>query len=133
MSSATTSLRLSWGTLADALGGSFAGSSEGAPIDQDGEKTITVDAVDSPTLTAAITTTSAAFVARDTAIADAATALRQAYPTIRQWAQDAAPVNTNWPTMTANQKDAAMRNTIQRLGVFLDRFGDLLQALNADA
>lgn len=62
-----------------------------------------------------------------------ASVLRQAYPTLRQWAGDAATVNTNWPTMTAAQKDAAMRTTIQRLGIFLDRFADLLQMMNTDA
>lgn len=63
----------------------------------------------------------------------AVTGLRNSYPTLRQWATDAATTNTNWPSMTAAQKDAATRETIRRLGVFLDRFGDLLQALNTDA
>lgn len=60
-------------------------------------------------------------------------ALRNAYPTLRQWSQDAATTNTNWPNLTAAQKDAATRETIRRLGMFLDRFGDLLVALNADS
>ena len=59
--------------------------------------------------------------------------LKSGYATLRTWASDAATTNTNWPTMTAAQKDAATRETIRRLGVFLDRFGDLLLALNADA
>lgn len=63
----------------------------------------------------------------------AVAALRQAYTTIRQWAADAATANTNWPTMTAAQKDATTRETVRRLGVFLDRFGDLLVLLNGDA
>lgn len=57
--------------------------------------------------------------------------LRQDYQTLRQWSLDAAATNTNWPTMTQIQKDNAMRETIRRLGVLLDRFGDLLVALNA--
>lgn len=57
-------------------------------------------------------------------LADVAT--RNAYQTLRQWADDAAQVNTDWPTMTQAQKDNALRETIRRLGVFLDRFADLL-------
>lgn len=52
--------------------------------------------------------------------------LRQAYATLRQWSADAATTNTNWPTMTNPQKDAATRETIRRLGVFMDRLADLL-------
>lgn len=59
--------------------------------------------------------------------------LRQDYATIRQWSLDAATTNTNWPTMTQAQKDSAIRETIRRLGVLLDRVGDVLVALNANA
>lgn len=52
--------------------------------------------------------------------------LQQAYNTLRNWSADAATTNTNWPTMTATQKDNATRETIRRLGIFLDRFADLL-------
>ena len=52
--------------------------------------------------------------------------VKQAYQTLRQWSADAAQVNTDWPTMTANQKDNATRETIRRLGLFLDRFADVL-------
>jgi hypothetical protein len=52
--------------------------------------------------------------------------LRAAYLTIRQWSADAAQVNDGWDTMTALQKDNAMRETIRRLGLFFDRFADLL-------
>lgn len=52
--------------------------------------------------------------------------LQQAYNTLRNWSADAANTNTNWPTMTATQKDNATRETIRRLGIFLDRFADLL-------
>jgi len=52
--------------------------------------------------------------------------IRQAYTTLRQWSADAAQVNTDWPTMTAAQKDNATRETIRRLGIFFDRFADLL-------
>ncbi len=59
--------------------------------------------------------------------------LRQSYATLRQWATDAATANTNWPTMTAAQKDATTREVIHRLGMFMDRFADLLITQNADA
>ena len=52
--------------------------------------------------------------------------IKQAYQTLRSWSADAATTNTNWPTMTAVQKDNATRETIRRLGIFLDRFADLL-------
>jgi len=52
--------------------------------------------------------------------------LKQAYQTLRTWSVDAATTNTNWPTMTALQKDNATRETIRRLGIFLDRFADVL-------
>jgi len=52
--------------------------------------------------------------------------VKQAYNTLRQWSADAANTNTNWPTMSNAQKDAAMRETIRRLGIFLDRMADLL-------
>ena len=52
--------------------------------------------------------------------------LKQAYQTLRQWSADAAQVNTDWPTMTQGQKDIALRETIRRLGLFFDRFADLL-------
>ena len=52
--------------------------------------------------------------------------VKQAYQTLRTWSADAAMTNTNWPTMTALQKDNATRETIRRLGIFLDRFADIL-------
>ena len=52
--------------------------------------------------------------------------VKQAYQTLRTWSADAANTNTNWPTMTALQKDNATRETIRRLGIFLDRFADVL-------
>lgn len=52
--------------------------------------------------------------------------LRQAYTTLRQWSDDAGTVYADWPTMTQGQKDAALREVIQRLGLFFDRFADLL-------
>lgn len=52
--------------------------------------------------------------------------LKNAYATLRQWSADGAQVNSDWPTMTQGQKDAALRETIRRLGLFFDRFADLL-------
>ncbi len=47
--------------------------------------------------------------------------------TLRQWADDAATVNTNWATMTAQQKDAAAKETVRRLGLIASRLADLLE------
>lgn len=52
--------------------------------------------------------------------------LQAAYTTLRQWSADAAQVNADWATMTQAQKDAALKETIRRLGLFFDRFADLL-------
>ena len=52
--------------------------------------------------------------------------IRQSYATLRDWSADAAQVNTDWATMTQGQKDAALKETIRRLGLFFDRFADLL-------
>lgn len=52
--------------------------------------------------------------------------LQQAYNTLRNWSNDAETTHANWPTMTQGQKDAVMREVIQRLGLFFDRFADLL-------
>jgi hypothetical protein len=47
-----------------------------------------------------------------------------AYDTLRQWALDARAAFDDWPTKTDAQKDAAVRETIRRLGVFMDRMAD---------
>jgi hypothetical protein len=52
--------------------------------------------------------------------------IKQAYQTLRQWSLDAQDAFDTWPTKTAGQKDAATRETIRRLGIFFDRFADLL-------
>lgn len=52
--------------------------------------------------------------------------LKTAYQTLRQWSADAAQTDADWPTMTNAQKDAANRVVIRRLGIFFDRFADLL-------
>ena len=52
--------------------------------------------------------------------------LQQAYTTLRNWSAQAAQTHADWPTMTQGQKDAVMREVIQRLGIFFDRFADLL-------
>ena len=57
---------------------------------------------------------------------DAPQRLQQSYQTLRNWADDATQVHADWPTMTQAQKDAVMREVIQRLGVFFDRMADLL-------
>lgn len=52
--------------------------------------------------------------------------------TLRQWSTDAATTHTNWPTMTAGQKDAANREVIRRLGLFFGHFADLIEAQSLD-
>lgn len=64
---------------------------------------------------------------------DAPTRLRAFYPTARQWASDAATTNTNWGAMNAAQKDAAMKETIRRLGLFFDGIADLLLQMGLDS
>jgi hypothetical protein len=52
--------------------------------------------------------------------------LKSAYSTIRQWSLDAQAAYDDWPNKTAAAKDATTRETIRRLGVFMDRLADLL-------
>lgn len=52
--------------------------------------------------------------------------LKQAYEVLRGWSADAQAAYNDWPTMTAGQKDTALRETIRRLGIFFDRFADTL-------
>lgn len=47
-----------------------------------------------------------------------------AYTTLRGWATDAQAAVDDWSNKTATQKDAVMRETIRRLGVFMDRMAD---------
>lgn len=51
----------------------------------------------------------------------------QSIATLRQWAVDAATANTNWPTMTAGQKDATTREVIRRLGLLMTNLADVLE------
>lgn len=131
--SVTTSKQFAREKFDDLVGGFDAYDWTGGPCEMAFPKTFTGRGqLTDQQITDAVDTAAAAFSARQTSQVTARQQLATAYPTIRQWATDAATVNTNWPAMTAAQKDAAMRTTIQRLGVFLDRFGDLLQTLNAD-
>jgi len=52
--------------------------------------------------------------------------VRQAYTVLRQWSADAAQTDADWPSMNNAQRDAATRVVVRRLGVFFDRFADLL-------
>lgn len=56
----------------------------------------------------------------------AAERIRQSYQTLRQWSLDAEAAYNDWPNKTNAQKDAVQRETIRRLGVFMDRLADLL-------
>lgn len=131
MSSVTTTLVLSAGDLAKKIGGSFAFDSD-ARLDMPGTKTITVESVDEPTLRAAIAAAAAAFEQREAKRGQVDARFRQAVPTLRQWSQDAANANTNWPTLTQAQKDNALRLAVMRLGIFFDHFADLLQTTILD-
>ena len=45
------------------------------------------------------------------------------------WSTDAATANTNWPTMTAAQKDATTREVIRRLGIFMANAAEALNTI----
>ncbi len=98
-------------------------------VGHDGTRFVLTSNIDGTIRTARLAVGTHTDAEHDAAVA----ALRGAYTTLRQWATDAATANTNWPTMTAVQKDATTRETIRRIGLFMDRFGDFLVAMNADA
>jgi hypothetical protein len=98
-------------------------------IGNDGERFLLSTTVDGVESTARLAPGGHTDADHDAALAQ----LRKDFSTLLQWAQDAANTNTNWPTMTQNQKDTAIRETIRRLGVLLDHVGDLMVILNADA
>jgi hypothetical protein len=52
--------------------------------------------------------------------------VRAAYQTLRTWSIDAQTHYDDWPNKTNAQKDVVQRETIRRLGIFFDRFADLL-------
>ncbi len=104
-------------------------NTESASFGFDGTRYVLTSSVDGAVTTAHLATGVHTPEDHDAAIQ----ALRQSYSTLRQWQQDAATTNTNWPGMTQNQKDAATRETIRRLGILLGRVGDLMVTLNADA
>lgn len=58
--------------------------------------------------------------------------LRNAYPTLRAWAEDAATQYAAWPNKTQNQKNDVTRVMLQRLGLMCDRLADLIQHLGLD-
>lgn len=55
--------------------------------------------------------------------------LRQAYQTLRSWADDARATDAAWDTLTQAQKDARLHILFARLGPFMDRLADLLSEL----
>jgi len=55
--------------------------------------------------------------------------VRQAYSALQAWAADEAQKNTDWPTLTNAQKDAANRELHRRFGLVCDRLSDLLRHL----
>lgn len=58
--------------------------------------------------------------------------IKQSYIALRQWSDDAQAAYDDWPTKTQAQKDAAIRETIRRLGIFFDRFADFLLMQDLD-
>jgi len=89
-------------------------------------------------LTAQLTERAAYLAARDVMAGEATarlakrTAVGGSVATLRQWSTDAATTHTNWPTMTAGQKDSTQREVIRRLGIFFERFADLIEAQSLD-
>lgn len=63
---------------------------------------------------------------------DAPLRLRSAIATLNQWAQDEQNIDNAWGTLTNAQKDTANRVLHRRIGIFFDRFGDLLITLALD-
>lgn len=57
------------------------------------------------------------------------TRLGNAYGALRQWAADGQAAYDDWPTKTAAQKDAALREVIRRFGVLCDRLADTVTRL----
>jgi len=52
--------------------------------------------------------------------------VKAAYATLRTWSADAQATADTWATLSTAQKDATQRETIRRLGIFMDRLADLL-------
>jgi len=52
--------------------------------------------------------------------------IKSAYATLRQWSLDAQNAFDTWDAKPAGQKDATTKETIRRLGIFMDRLADLL-------
>jgi hypothetical protein len=50
--------------------------------------------------------------------------IRNAYTTAREWAADAERVVAAWDGMAPAAKDAALQETIRRLGIMLDVIAD---------
>jgi len=55
-----------------------------------------------------------------------------AYTALRAWADDAETAVAAWDGWTSAQRFAALKTAITRLGVFFDRFADLLQSQGKD-
>lgn len=47
--------------------------------------------------------------------------------TMRQWSDDAESAVASWDGWTTAQRFAAMKTTLNRLGVFFDKFADLIE------
>lgn len=58
--------------------------------------------------------------------------VKTAVPTLRSWAIDAANASNSWSGWDQSQKNTAMKTVITRLGVFFDRFADLIEGRNID-
>ena len=52
--------------------------------------------------------------------------IKSAYVSLRQWSLDAQNAFDTWDSKTVAQKDATQKETIRRLGIFMDRLADLL-------
>lgn len=70
--------------------------------------------------------------AREIALAQAPDAIRQAYPTLRTWANQAHAASAAYAGQNAAQQAATVATTLDRLGTFMDRFADLALKLDLD-
>lgn len=58
--------------------------------------------------------------------------VKNAVPTLRQWATDAASAVAAWDGQTTAQRFAALKIVVTRFGVLSDRMADIIQAQRID-
>lgn len=68
----------------------------------------------------------------DLVVRTSTNSLKGAAAVLQEWAEDSTQTANDWDTLTATQKDQRMEVLFQRMGIFLDRFADLMIAENRD-